>query len=553
MNPSTEVAVPKFNFKYFKSPKTVIGRFVIRNSIKSAALWALVFGIYVASKAGGYALAYPTIASRTKFAASFANNIGFNAILGTPHDIGTVGGLTVWNCLLVIVIIGAIWAFLKATKTLRGEENAGRWELLLSGQTTAKTACINALAGLSVSLIIMYLVMAVTFVIIGKVHSIGFSVSASLFFALASVSGAAIFMAIGAFMAELFPTRSRAAGYSAAIFGASFLVRAAADSTHAHWLLNITPLGWIEKLQPLTSSQPIWLLPIIALILILGVATVWLANNRDLGDSIFADKDISKPHNILLNSPIGLTLRLVRGITISWLIGIFAVAVFYALLTKAATNIFSSSSSLDKAFRNAGNLQQVNFELVWLGVVFYLLMLLIMAYVASAIGAVREDEAVGYVDNLIVCPVSRLRWLGSRIAVILLVIIGAGLVAALGTWLGLLGQHIEIAFHELVVAGLNVIIPAVFILSLGIFAIGFLPRLTTVIAYSAIAWSFLISILKSGVNLNHWILDTSILQHVALSPAVSPTWRTSLGIILVSLVLAGLGIIRFNGRDLQSE
>ena len=95
--------------------------------------------------------------------------------------------------------------------------------------------------------------------------------------------------------------------------------------------------------------------------------------------------------------------------------------------------------------------------------------------------------------------------------------------------------------------------PAVFILGLGIFALGFVPRLTTVIAYSAIAWSFLISILKSGLHLNHWVLDTSILQHVTLAPAANPVWKTAIIIVCLGILLATIGVLRFNNRDLQSE
>jgi ABC-2 type transport system permease protein len=553
MNPNSEVVIPKASFKYFRSPQTVVSRFVTRNSIRSAALWALIFGVYVASKGIGYATAYPTVASRVKVAASLGNNAGFNAILGIPHSLNTVSGEIAWNTLIVITIIGSVWAYLKATKTFRGEEDAGRWELLLSGQTTARMACVNALAGLSISLVVMYLVSAITFIVIGKDHAVGFSVTAGLFFALAATAGAAMFMAIGAFVSQLMPTRSRAAGVSTAMLGIFFLIRAAGSATSLHWLLNLTPIGWIDKLQPLYGSQPIWLLPIVALIVVLVVVTVILAGRRDLGDSTFADKDTSKPHNRLLNNPLGVAFRLNRGVTISWLAGIFVATAFYSFLTKAATSLLSDSPGLKKSFSAAESLLHTNLDLIWLGVTFYLMMMLIMAYVASAVGSVRKDEADGYVDNLLVCEVSRMRWLWGRISLIVGGIALAGLAVALGAWLGIINESTGISFHQLLIAGVNAIVPAVFILGLGIFALGFMPRLTTVIAYSAIAWSFLISILKSGLHLNHWILDTSILQHVNLAPAANPVWKTAIVVVCLGVLLAVLGALRFNSRDLQSE
>jgi putative exporter of polyketide antibiotics len=43
------------------------------------------------------------------------------------------------------------------------------------------------------------------------------------------------------------------------------------------------------------------------------------------------------------------------------------------------------------------------------------MMMMVMAFVASSLGAVREEEADGYVDNIVVRPVSRLRWLSGRL------------------------------------------------------------------------------------------------------------------------------------------
>ncbi len=37
---------------------------------------------------------------------------------------------------MFLMVLGAVWGLLTATRLLRGEEDAGRWELLLAGQTT---------------------------------------------------------------------------------------------------------------------------------------------------------------------------------------------------------------------------------------------------------------------------------------------------------------------------------------------------------------------------------------------------------------------------------
>lgn len=540
-------------FKQFRSPQTVISRFVARRTMRSATLWAAVFGAYVASKSAGFAAAYPTAHDRVALAATFGSNIGFKAILGTPRNLDTVTGFTAWNCLIIITIVGSIWAFLLATKNFRGEEAAGRWELLLTSQTTARRAAANVLAGLGASLVVLYVVTAITFVLVGRIHTVDFSTGSALFFALASVCGAAMFMALGALASQLMPTRARAAGLTAAVFGICFLVRAAADTTTAHWLLNITPLGWIEQLQPLNGPQSLWLLPIASLVVVAGALTIWLAGRRDLGESIFADADTAKPHTALLRSPLAVALRLTRMANFGWLLGITVIAAFFGLLTKPAAQALNESASAANIISKLGHTSPDVGAAAFLGVIFLLIMTFIMAYAASSVGAMREDEAEGYLDNLLVRPVSRQRWLWGRIGLAAVVIVLASFLSGAVTYLAEAAQQGGISFHTLLLAGLNICAPALLVLGIGICALGLIPRLTTIIAYGIIAWSFLVEMVSSGLNLSHWVLDTSILYHMALAPGVDPTWGTNAVLAGLGLALCIIGAIAFNRRDLESE
>jgi ABC-2 type transport system permease protein len=190
---------------------------------------------------------------------------------------------------------------------------------------------------------------------------------------------------------------------------------------------------------------------------------------------------------------------------------------------------------------------------VFLGITFFLIMVLAMFYAASAIGRLREDEAEGYLDNFLVRPVSRIRWLSGRVLFIISIVIVAGWLSSLATWLGEASQHGGVSFHTLLLAGVNAMAPAILVVGIGVCAMGSLPRLTSALTYGAIAWSFLIVMLNSGLNLNHWLLDTSILYHVALAPAAEPRWHTNVILVGIGLALCILGMIMFNRRDLASE
>jgi ABC-2 type transport system permease protein len=202
------------------------------------------------------------------------------------------------------------------------------------------------LAGLGAGLLAMYVLTALLTVIVGTRTGVHIGFGRGVFFAVAVVAAAAMFAAIGAVASQVMPSRSRAAGLSAAVFGAAFVLRAMGDATSsAHWLVYASPLGWVEQLRPLTGAQPLWLLPIAGLIAACGLATVLLAD-RDLGASLLADSGTAEPHTALLGSPTLFALRMSRAVTGSWLAAVITAGLLYGSLAKSTGQAFASSGSL---------------------------------------------------------------------------------------------------------------------------------------------------------------------------------------------------------------
>ena len=186
----------------FRSPSTVIGRLVARSTWRSAAIWAVIFGIYAASKAIGAADLYPTPAALRAAAQQFASDPGLNALVGRPRYMDTLPGEVQWNILQVMAVLGAIWALLAATKYFRGEEDAGRWELLVSGPTTARKAATNALAGLLASTVLLFAISAALFVAGGADKVVNISPGPMILLAFTVALGCGMFAAIGALMSS---------------------------------------------------------------------------------------------------------------------------------------------------------------------------------------------------------------------------------------------------------------------------------------------------------------------------------------------------------------
>lgn len=532
-------------------PATVIARHTARLAARSGALWGYVFGISVASWALGYVSAYKTTAERTRLASLFGSNSGLSAFNGPAHELQTVAGYTVWKTFGFLSILGAAWGLLAATRLLRGEEDAGRWELLLSGQATRKGATAQGFVGLGAGLAALWTVTALVTVVVGHDSKVHIAPASALFFALALVSSAAVFLAAGALASQLAATRRQAAAYAALALGVSYALRMVADAgVGLEWLRWFTPLGWVEMLQPLTAPDPVPLLPIAGLTALLGGLSVHLAGARDLGASVVPDRSSARPHTGLLFGPAGLSVRLTRPVAVGWWAAVAATSVLFGLIAKQGGSLLTSSSSVERVVTRLG--APGGRADAYLGVTFLLIAVLVAVMAAGQVIAARVEEGDGRLDTLLCRPVSRRSWLTGRLSMAAGVVVIAGLTAALFTWLGAASENAGVPLASVLDAGINIVPPALCILGLGVLVWGVMPRAAAAATYGVLAWSFLVELVGGIVGSNHWVLDTSVFHQMAPSPAVVPDWVTGGVMIATGAGAALVGGIAFGRRDLQS-
>jgi ABC-2 type transport system permease protein len=533
-----------------RHPARLVAGEVARRAGRSGALWGLVFGFYVASSAAGFASLYKTQAARDQLAHSFGSSVGITALVGPARAINTVAGFTVWRSLGVLSLIGAVWGLLTATRLLRGEEEAGRWELFLAGQTTRRRATAQALVGLGAGVGALLVVTAILTAAVGASSSVDIPLGPSLYFAVTLVAGAAMFLAVGALTSQLASTRRRAASVAGAVFGVAFAVRMVADSDPSlHWMVWLSPLGWVEETRPLTDPHPMALVPVVALVIVVAGLALHLAGTRDLGAGILADRDTAPPRLALVGSPMGLALRLVRPLAISWLVAIAAFSLLIGLVAESGAQATTGSGAIESAIaRLGGHGAAVD---AYLGLTFLMVAVTVSLVAAGQVTAARAEEADGRLENLLVRSVSRTGWLTGRLLVAVGLLVIAGLLAGTGAWAGAATQHSGVTFGSLVAAGLNVVPPALFLLGLGTLVYGGWPRLTSLAVYGYLAWSFLVELLGGVIHASHWLLDTSMLFHMVPAPAASPNWGSAAGLAGLGVACAFAGGVLLKRRDLM--
>src|SRR5262245_27779910 len=192
-----------------RSARTVFVSTAKRAS-RGGVLWGVVFGATIASSATTYVSAFPDAASRAQVAATLEGNRGFAALFGTIQGIDTVAGYTAYKTLYTMIILGAIWGLLVSTRLLRGEEDAGRWELYLSGRTTRGGATAQAAAGLGLGVVVLWLLTGLIAAAAFAEPKVDIGVGAAFFIAAAAAASAAIFVAIGMILGQVAANRHEA-------------------------------------------------------------------------------------------------------------------------------------------------------------------------------------------------------------------------------------------------------------------------------------------------------------------------------------------------------
>jgi ABC-2 type transport system permease protein len=495
-----------------------------------------------------YVSAFPTPESRTALVGTLEGNAAFEALFGLIRNIDTVAGYTAYKTMLTLVLLAATWGLLSATRLLRGEEDTGRWELLLAGRTTRAGATAQVLAGMGVGLVALWIPTAAVAVAAGSGARVEIGPGAALFYATALTGVAAMFMAVGAMTSQLAPTRHDANLMSAGVLAVAYLVRMAADSDPGlGWLRWASPLGWVEELHPLTGSDGLAFLPLVGLVAAGAAATLWLAARRDLGASALPGRDTAPAHTFLLGGQAGLTVRLTRWSIGAWVAVLAVTGLVFGLVTQAAGRSLQGSPTIERVIARLGATGAG--AVVYLGYVFLIAAGLVAVAVAGQVAALRNEEAAGRLENLLVRPVVRWQWLGVRLALSLGLVMLASVGTGVAAWLGASSQGSGVGFVDLLRAGINIAPPAVFVLGMGVLAFGLWPRRAVALTYGLLVWSFVIEVFASVSDSLGWLRNTSPLLHIAPVPAAAANLGAAAWLVGLGLAAALAGTLAFVRRD----
>ncbi|MEO9174592.1 MAG: polyketide antibiotic transporter, partial [Gaiellales bacterium] len=237
-------------------PGVAVARHALRQERVRLGVIGSIVALYAAANVIGFRDSYPTLAGRTRFAAAFKDDLALRLFYGIPHDLATVGGYTEFRCVGMMSVLVAGWAMFAAVRALRGEEDDGRFELILAGALTRRAASGAVLVALAIDCVAIWIATSLALLASGTAYG-DLSVAGALLLALAVVAPGLLFAALGALACQIAATHRGAHGLCGALIAAALLVRIIGDlASGASWLRWATPFGWGEELRPVTGPAP---------------------------------------------------------------------------------------------------------------------------------------------------------------------------------------------------------------------------------------------------------------------------------------------------------
>ena len=515
---------------------------VVRRVRRGTAVVALVAGGFPGIVVGQYrglggAAAVASLAA-------LAESPAIRTLFGPPVGLDDAGGFTVWRIGTALAVLVGVWAALAATRVTRGEEEAGRWDLLLAGPVRLPSLVARHLAVLLAAAATIGATSALGFLLAGTAP-----LGAVLFGALLGGTGM-LGAALGVLAAQLLPERRAASGLAVGTLLAGLLLRMIGDGVPAlAWLLWVTPFGLLERSAPFVGDRPLPLLVLAVLVALPAFLAVALARRRDTGSGVLRGPEIVRAPG-RLHSLAGLAVRRVRRPVLTWGAGLVAYFLLVGLLATGLTDFLRANPFFAEQAAQAGFANLTTVE-GYAAALFTLLAVPVGAFAAGRLAEAAADEEAGRLALLLALPVARVRWATTEAAA---ATGGAAILAVLAggaTWAGTTWVGAPLSVGEALAGTLNVLPVALLSVGAALAGLGWAPSAVLPLGLLPGAGGYLFLLLADTFGWPGWIRGLSPFAHLAQVPAAPVDLAGAAGMVAVAAALAAVGLLGYTRRDLR--
>jgi ABC-2 type transport system permease protein len=525
----------------------ILTRLALRRDRIMIAAWVYVLAAFAYVSVVSTKKLYPTAASLEAFAKGAGADRVTRAIYGPAGDVHTLGGLATWKLGVFGAVGVAVMSMFIVVRHTRGDEDAGRLELVGAG-------AVGRLATLTSGLLTALLAnLGVALLVTAGLAVPGLPWVDSLGLALGLATVGCVFAAITAVAAQIAGSRRPAIGIVTSVIALAYLLRAVGDSAPpGSWAASLSwlsPIGWSQQLRPFGPLHW-WVLviPVLFTIAVTAVAYV-LAGRRDLGTGLLPVRPGPPAAGASLDGPLGLAWRLQRGTLLAWAAGLAGYGLVVGALAAGIGPLVGDNAAARELFVKLGG--QTGLVNALLAAMMGFMGVAAAVYAIQAALRLRGEESSQRAEPVLAAGVGRIRWAWSHLVfavagpVVVLLLVGLTTGLVYGAHTGDMGK----ALSQLLGAAL-VQLPAVWVLAgIAVALYGLAPRL------AAAAWGFLVAFLLltefgSFLDLSRWATDISPFSHVPKLPGGTFTATPLLWLTAIAAALIAVGLAALRRRDL---
>ena len=524
------------------------GRAVVALAARQLRMGWLILAAVAAGMSAVVVVTYRATAQEALDAAALtalAESPAIRALFGEPIALDTVGGFTVWRTGTPLAVLVSAWSLLAATRLTRGDEEAGRWDLLAGGRLSTGQ-----------------LVLCQTVVVALAAGGIGLAVSATLVLAGTPAPGAAVhgaglgltgafFAGVGGLAAQVFPARAAATGAAAGMLGLGLTLRIAGDGVPAvsglHWL---SPFGLLALSRAYADDR---LLPV-AVLAAGGAVAVALAagaaGRRDLRGGLLGRPASRDLRRALLGSVPAFAVRRLWRTGCGWAAGVSAYYLLVGALAVSLVDFLADNPRFAELAAGAG-FPRLGTVPGYAASLLTLLAIPAGVFPAARLATLATDETERRLDLLLAGPVTRLWLLGAELAVTAAAAVALLLIAGVATWAGAAAAGAGLGLGAAASGALNVLPVALLGLGAAALALGWTPRAVLAVGSLPAVGGFLLHVVAETAAAPGWVGWMSPFAHLAPVPGTDVDWTGAVAMTAVAALGAAIGLAGYRRRDLR--
>ncbi|WP_223699996.1 ABC transporter permease [Sutcliffiella deserti] len=519
-------------------------KFILRRDRVRLPIWLIGIISLTILTASAFTDLYPTEVEKQTIAETMKNP-AMIAMLGPGYGLDnyTEGPMMAHQMLLFTAIVVAIMNILLVTRHTRTDEEDGRVELIRSlpvGRLANLTAtlCVALCANLLMALLIGLGLFGL------GIESI--DLNGSLLYGMALGATGIFFAAVTTLFVQLSENSRGAIGYSFAILGGAYLIRAIGDVSNEtiSWL---SPLGWILKTEAYVNNYWLPLILTTSTAVIIILAALYLNSIRDLDSGFIPQKPGKRHASTFLTNPFGLAFRLQRTGFIAWAIGMFILGLSYGSVFGDLESFFATNEIMTEFL---APVEGYSLTEQYLSMLMSVISMICTVPALMFMLKLKGEENKNRTEHLLSRAVSRNTLLASYFVFSLLSGFLMLFLSLIGLWLASSSVMEDPISFSILFRAAMVYLPAILIMiGVTVLLLGLLPKLVS-LSWLYLGYSFFVVYLGGLLQFPEWMGNLSPFGQIPQLPVEEMDYLKVSILTGIAFVLVVVGFVSYNKRDI---